>query len=248
MNISKKALILSAVTAFALLMVIIGVVVYLYRSSDSIVTGNPVTIKAGDVVSDQIDLSTSSVQITPEQAESAMISFYYAALPLGTTDDNGNFHLSGTLDQAKFETLLDAIQNERDVRNVIGLIHDSLNERTGFGNFRSLESPDAPNWHYLGMAPFMDKRLYVKLAEALPVSSFVKDLETAGELAEIANRDKNVKAVIYLHRVFHDLDYWAFEEGAQGGDFWGVTESAKIDRWNTSDHILRFITQNNRLN
>ncbi|KIL34777.1 hypothetical protein SD71_17205 [Cohnella kolymensis] len=247
MKTSKKVIVLSAVSAFVLLTVIIGLLIVLYRSSHSIVEGNPVSIKSADIVSDQIALSRSTVEMTEEQAESAMISYYYAAMPSGTTHGDGNFYPIGKVNEAKFESLLNAIHTERDVRNVVALIHDSFNERTGFGNFRSLENKHAPDWDYLGIAPFMETRLYAKLAQALPVSSFVKDLETAGKLVDIAAREKDVKAVIYLHRIFHDLDYWAFEEGAQGGDFWGVTESAKIDRWDTSEHILRFITHNNRL-
>jgi hypothetical protein len=215
-NISKKPLILSAVIAFALLMIILGVVIHLLKSSDSIMKGNPVMIKAADVISDAI-VPADPVVMTPDLARSAIISFYYAALRIGTSDDKMNLHSSAVVDQAKFDDLLNAIHDERDVRNVVALIHDSLNERTGFGNFRSLESPEASTWDYLNIAPFMDERLYEKLAQALPVSSFVKDLQSANELAEIAIRDKNVKAVIYLHRIFHDLDYWAFEEGTQGG-------------------------------
>lgn len=71
------------------------------------------------------------------------------------------------------------------------------------------------------------------------MGSLKRDLSTFKGLLEVAAGNKLKVALLYAHRVIHDLDYWVFNAETVGGgtrDYWGATitlekEETRYHKW-----------------
>ncbi|TJY42738.1 hypothetical protein E5161_07810 [Cohnella pontilimi] len=205
----------------------LGIIGYfLYGPSKPPLPNHSTNIKPVDITSTPSTYALTNEK-TPVDVEVEMSREYAAAI---TTED-------------QFTALLNAIDTQQKARYIVKKIHQSLNERTGFGHYRALLKKSSSGWDSLQTASFMDDRLYAKLAEIIPEDKFVQDMNHAAALSNIAKKKHSVAALLYLHRIFHDLDYWAFRDGSKGGDFWGVTETVKSDKADHVDEVTKFIAK-----
>ncbi|MGG0178518.1 hypothetical protein [Gottfriedia acidiceleris] len=89
----------------------------------------------------------------------------------------------------------------------IARTHDILNNLTGWLNYQQFQNPDSPVWEdkksELGFVPTYLEKLLSKTDKN---SDLYDDLDLANKLIKLAIDKKDVKALLYTHRIMHDLD------------------------------------------
>ncbi|WP_307544445.1 hypothetical protein [Paenibacillus sp. V4I5] len=74
-----------------------------------------------------------------------------------------------------------------------------------------------------------------------------RDMKNLSELTKIAHEKRDVQALLYMHHILHDIDYWGFLKDGdkpKGIDFWGVSETApQNDKDNRAD-IAKYLAKN----
>ncbi|WP_308635684.1 hypothetical protein [Paenibacillus silvisoli] len=94
---------------------------------------------------------------------------------------------------------------------------------------KRFDDPKSDAWTAILREPAFDDASYSKLANTLgAVEGLGIDLHTLSELADIAKQKHDTQALVYMHRILHDLDYWAFpneDDQGKSSSFFGVTET-----------------------
>ncbi|MBB3128646.1 hypothetical protein FHS19_003300 [Paenibacillus rhizosphaerae] len=117
---------------------------------------------------------------------------------------------------------------EDEARKTIVQFHEQFNTWLGYGAYKTFKKDDENgNWKDARTYDEMKPETYRHLAEVLvKVQGAEIDLLRLADLAEIAQNENDVTAMRYMHRILHDLDYWAF--GTGHGDYWGVSDTARL--------------------
>lgn len=103
--------------------------------------------------------------------------------------------------------------------------HEQFNTWVGYGNDK--EFSRAPTWDSAIKSDALNPESYRQLAEALAgIQGAQIDLYHVVKLATIAREKRDVQALIYMHRILHDLDVNYFNK-LPGSDYWGVTETIR---------------------
>lgn len=89
----------------------------------------------------------------------------------------------------------------------IARTHDILNNLTGWGNYQQFKNPNSPTWQdkkgeFETILTYYDKLL----SKTDENSKLYDDLTLANKLLKLAVDKKDVKALLYTHRIMHDLD------------------------------------------
>lgn len=89
----------------------------------------------------------------------------------------------------------------------IARTHDILNNLTGWLNYQQFKNPNSPAWEdkktELAFVPTYLEKLIIKADKN---SDLYDDLDLANKLIGLAIDKKDVKALLYTHRIMHDLD------------------------------------------
>ncbi len=103
--------------------------------------------------------------------------------------------------------------------------HNQFNTWIGYGNesyFKNVVAWDSALSNE-ALNPLSYRQLAAKLAS---IQAIEIDLYRVSDLAEIANKTHDVQALIYMHRILHDLDLNYFHK-TPGSDYWGITETIR---------------------
>ncbi|KQL38771.1 hypothetical protein AN960_12385 [Bacillus sp. FJAT-25509] len=89
----------------------------------------------------------------------------------------------------------------------IARTHDILNNLTGWLNYQQFQNPKSSAWEdkkddLNAVSTYFEKLL----SKTDKNSDLYDDLNLANELMKLANDKKDVKALLYTHRIMHDLD------------------------------------------
>lgn len=146
--------------------------------------------------------------------------------------------------------MLTAIDNEDDIWSILEVAHEELNGRVLYNNDTLLEDAKNRTWDVIELSVYADERLYRRLAEVMNNKAFTADMKNAAALAKYAKDERNVKAMIFLHRILHDLDNadtyskgFLVEEDYYGTTHYGneVGAEGKEKEKNTTAEIEKFI-------
>lgn len=126
--------------------------------------------------------------------------------------------------------------------------HQKFNTYICYENDKDYVSPDSPKWDEFLKRPELNPESYRELTKSLDgIQGAGIDLRRLADLATIAHEKHDVKALIYMHRILHDLDYWAFmQDGIQGVDFWGVTETAPPKDEDNRGELAAYLEKNKK--
>ncbi|RAP77325.1 hypothetical protein [Paenibacillus montanisoli] len=113
------------------------------------------------------------------------------------------------------------------------------------GKIKSFDNPKAAAWTALMKEPAFNSASYTKIGTTLgSIEGLQMDMSNLAELAKIANHTHDPQALVYMHRILHDLDYWAFpdkNDQSKSDDFFGVTETAPAQDAQNRDELGAFI-------
>jgi hypothetical protein len=116
-----------------------------------------------------------------------------------------------------------------DVKLGIGDLHDIYNDMLGWGRDSRFDDPD--HWVYGPLE--MHQQMFSDLAEKSS-GDLRQDFMNAVKLLDIAMQEQDVRALLYTHRIVHDLD---IEINGYGGSMFGYTQTI-----HGSDRVDEFIT------
>ncbi|PYZ96808.1 hypothetical protein CR205_14100 [Alteribacter lacisalsi] len=108
---------------------------------------------------------------------------------------------------------------ELQTNSVIADAHDYLNKITGWGRLESVVTSElimTPAWQKL-----KENQAFME-SEGFAVSAAKRDIERAGQLIMIVETEGDKDALLFLHRLLHDLDIHINESE---GQHFGVTEA-----------------------
>jgi len=130
----------------------------------------------------------------------------------------------------KVESLIGS-ENLSKVGSQIRWIHSKMNRLTGWEGIKAFVSQDDETWRVFtdpekGLAIQFRSNIESILPLVEEDEDLKTDLETFQRFIDIATEMKLDIALVYAHRIIHDLDYWVFNcktvsEGSR--DYWGAT-------------------------
>ncbi|WP_243521200.1 hypothetical protein [Bacillus pseudomycoides] len=104
----------------------------------------------------------------------------------------------------KTETMKE-VDKSKDIGMKIREMHSDLNTITGWERYENLEKTDAPAWQENEWGfKLIDTTL--KEAASLTKGNLKEDLDQARKLLHISTQNHDTTALIYVHRILHDLD------------------------------------------
>ena len=104
----------------------------------------------------------------------------------------------------KTETMKE-VDKSKDIGMKIRETHSDLNDMTGWERHENLEMADAPAWEE-NKEGFKLIEVTLKEAASLTTGNLKGDLERARKLLDISVQNQDTTALIYVHRILHDLD------------------------------------------
>ncbi|MBY0600158.1 hypothetical protein [Bacillus bingmayongensis] len=97
------------------------------------------------------------------------------------------------------------VDKSKDIGMKIRATHSDLNNITGWEKYEKFEQADAPAWEENKWGfKLIDTTL--KEAAALCKGDLKEDLERARKLLDISVQNHDTTALVYVHRILHDLD------------------------------------------
>lgn len=230
--ITKKSIIIASAAIASVTIVFIGAASYENTNS----TGAPLTaVSEVKVPAIPVSVTTTSVKVD-ETKPLSMRKMYWKANVGASSNTKGELWLSEEnpkFKESEFVELLTAIKKEDDVRSILKVAHEEINGRVLYNNETLLEDAENRTWDVIDLTPYMDERLYLRLAEVMNDDLFTADMRNAATLAKYAKDGRDVKALIYLHRIMHDLDNtdayskgFLVEEGYYGATHYGIALGA----------------------
>jgi hypothetical protein len=126
-----------------------------------------------------------------------------------------------------FKRFVNDNQTVEQAKKTIKRFHQQIDSWVGFGNYKTFYSDDKNGkWSSTRSYDEMNPKMIRYLATVLHnIQGAEIDLNRLADLAEIAQKKNDVQTVIYMHRILHDLDYFALTPHSHG-DYWGVSETA----------------------
>ncbi|SEO32296.1 hypothetical protein [Paenibacillus sp. OV219] len=220
-------------------------------STAAVMMSGAVYVGLHHLKSNPSNVHTEAEAVTPkvdakEQLEAAndfeltrfKFNFYKAQnIDAFQVDYNDTRVLIGALPQAdRTKALHSAISNREEAAKAIRYIHGNLNntvglykngylETTGYGHSTQaaeqmkdgIFSPDSLTNH---------PELYIRLAEVIDNEKAAQDLRDVAALIQIGNAKRDIQAVIYAHRIIHDLDGYVFNRPDEGEEEFGAARAA----------------------
>lgn len=124
--------------------------------------------------------------------------------------------------------------------------HAMFDLMVGDGGIDNFADTDAAAWDDFLTSEVFNAKKYRNIGiELAEIQGLQIDMETLGELAEIAKNTHDDDALRYMHRILHDLDIHAFPgEETKAGDFWGVTNTVPAKDSSRREEMGAFITNN----
>ncbi|MEI4622056.1 hypothetical protein KFD70_12025 [Bacillus pfraonensis] len=104
----------------------------------------------------------------------------------------------------KTETMKE-VDKSKDIGMKIREMHSDLNHITGWEKYEGFEKTDAPAWEK-NESGFKLIDTMLKEAVSLCKGDLKEDLERAKKLLAISVQNHDTTALIYVHRILHDLD------------------------------------------
>jgi hypothetical protein len=151
----------------------------------------------------------------------------------------------------KVQVLKSAISTDEESVEMISGIHDKWNETTGWGNINAFSatgygSDTASLWVATLTKLVTSAELYTQMAAVNVSEDVKKDLNNVAALMKIAHEKRDPKALVYAHRIIHDLDYWVYNTpgSAQNPDKFGAAHAYKNSPKSTVATIEAFISKN----
>lgn len=127
-------------------------------------------------------------------------------------------------EQVKAPTI-DELSPEGRAIETLKIYHEQFNMLVGYGNDDNFTK--VTEWDSSRTNDALNSEAYRQLAAMLSNYQGAEiDLHRAADLATIAREKHDVQALIYLHRILHDLDLNYFNK-TPGSDYWGVTETIR---------------------
>lgn len=136
------------------------------------------------------------------------------------------------------QKFLHKIKTEDDVKQQLIYFHARFNEITGWDN---LDKIDEVAWSRYKELNFLQDELYLRMSSVVSNDKVKLDLTNAAKLVKYARDNFNTDAIIYAHRIIHDLDFYVLATGAEnikGKDKFGASfalpehnQAEMIDEW-----------------
>ncbi|WP_254610019.1 MULTISPECIES: hypothetical protein [unclassified Bacillus (in: firmicutes)] len=104
----------------------------------------------------------------------------------------------------KTETMKE-VDKSKDIGMKIRETHSDLNRMTGWERYENLEKVDALAWEE-NKEGFKLIDVTLKEAVSLTTGNLKEDLERARKLLDISVQNHDTTALLYVHRILHDLD------------------------------------------
>ncbi|WP_410981788.1 hypothetical protein [Bacillus cereus] len=104
----------------------------------------------------------------------------------------------------KAETMKE-VDKSKDIGMKIRETHSDLNRMTGWERYENLEKVDALAWEE-NKEGFKLIDVTLKEAVSLTTGNLKEDLERARKLLDISVQNHDTTALLYVHRILHDLD------------------------------------------
>ncbi|PEE35590.1 hypothetical protein COL91_15240 [Bacillus pseudomycoides] len=100
---------------------------------------------------------------------------------------------------------IEEVDKSKDIGMKIREMHSDLNTITGWERYENLEKIDAPAWQENEWGfKLIDTTL--KEAASLTKGNLKEDLDRARKLLHISIQNHDTTALVYVHRILHDLD------------------------------------------
>lgn len=100
---------------------------------------------------------------------------------------------------------IEEVDKSKDIGMKIRETHSDLNTITGWERYENLEKTDAPDWEVNEWGfKLIDTTL--KEAASLTKGNLKEDLDRARKLLHISIQNHDTTALVYVHRILHDLD------------------------------------------
>ncbi|WP_240517606.1 hypothetical protein [Bacillus pseudomycoides] len=100
---------------------------------------------------------------------------------------------------------IEEVDKSKDIGMKIREMHSDLNTITGWERYENLEKTDAPAWQENEWGfKLIDTTL--KEAASLTKGNLKEDLDRARKLLHISIQNHDTTALVYVHRILHDLD------------------------------------------
>jgi hypothetical protein len=150
----------------------------------------------------------------------------------------------------KVQALKSAISTHEESVAIISGIHEKWNETTGWKNIEDFSSTDATlaarAWVVTLTKLLTSPEMYGQMAEVNVSEDVKKDLNNVAALMKIAHEKRDPKALVYAHRIMHDLDYWVYNTpgSAQNPDKFGAAHAYKNPPKSTVANVEAFISEN----
>jgi hypothetical protein len=137
-----------------------------------------------------------------------------------------------------------SITKHEDAVYLISNIHDKFNEMVGWDNDKKIFGDDQ-NWKTYLERNVLSPELYDRMAAVVASEDTKKDFANMAALARIAHVKHNVQALIEMHRIIHDLDFWVYNNpGSAKPDKYGAAHAYKNPPKSTVANVEAFISEN----
>ena len=121
--------------------------------------------------------------------------------------------------------VLDSVQDSKAVAQYVSDIHDKLNTLACYTE-PSLYSAEGAGWLFLKQNMSIINGRLESIKPLVEAAAFLEDIDNLSALLNIALEQKEYDALVYAHRIIHDLDYYVFKSPlslAEPSDNWGAT-------------------------
>lgn len=121
--------------------------------------------------------------------------------------------------------ILDSVQDSKAVAQYVSDIHDRLNTLACYTE-ASLYSAEGAGWMFLKQDMSIINGRLDSIKPLVEDAAFLEDMDNLSALLNIASEQREYDALVYAHRIIHDLDYYVFKSPlslAEPSDNWGAT-------------------------
>lgn len=207
-------------------------------------TVSPVPITASTITASDTDLTAYKFNFTKAWNINAQTIVYQGK----------EQYLSNVPKEIRVQALKSAISTHEEAVYLVAFLHDKFNETVGWNNLDAFEtegighSEGAATYHWSLVLNriFSQPETYLQMAAAVENADAKQDFENMAALVAIAADKKNVKALVYAHRILHDMDYWVYGNpgSVKEPDKYGAAHVYKEAPVSTVEEIERFIAAN----
>ncbi|WP_040948253.1 hypothetical protein [Gorillibacterium massiliense] len=148
-----------------------------------------------------------------------------------------NDYLSSMSEDIRDEALKSAISSKAEVADLLERLHRKFDEMVGYGNvdhFKPNAAGQTPEtakeaWDNILNRLTTQPDIYNQMAIATDDPDAKKDFANLASLTVIATDKRDAQALIYMHRIVHDLDYWVYNSpgSAKNPDKFGAAHAFK---------------------